>query len=120
MLPQIQRVREPEEFKPTKREDIDLAKPPEKPKPVEEEVIAPEEEKEAYQRAPKEKEEEVTEEKELIMGKAVVSIHIKFVTYLPNIYQCGKINNTEELTANYDMTSVKTSIKILQGTDNLY
>ena len=78
MLPQIQRVRDPEKFKPTKREDINLAKPPEKPKPVEEEVIAPEEEKEAYQRAPKEKKEEVTEEKELIMGKADVSIHIHF------------------------------------------
>ena len=96
MLPLIQRVREPEEFKPTKREDIDLAKPPEKPKPVEEEVIAPEEEKEAYQRAPKEKKEEVTEEKELVMGKADVSILMNFVPNLPTFYKYNRICGIEE------------------------
>ena len=69
----MQKRLEPEKFTPSKREDIELAKPPEKPKPPEEEVIVPEEEKGAYQRAPKEKKEEVAEEKELVMGKADVS-----------------------------------------------
>ena len=70
----MQKRLEPEKLKPSKREDIELEKSPEKPKPPEEEVIVPEDEKGVYQRAPKEKKEEVLEEKELVMGKADVSI----------------------------------------------
>ena len=86
-------MREPEEFKPTKRESIDLAAPPEKPRPVEEEVVAPEEEKQAYQRAPKHVTEETPDDKELVMGKAEVSTEITcFVVVVGVFWGEGVLN----------------------------
>lgn len=76
MFSLVQKQRKPEEFTPTKRESVQLEAPPERPPPVEEEIIAPEEEKPAYQRAPREKPEETPDDRELVMGKADVSLSL--------------------------------------------
>ena len=69
----LQEERKRKEYEKKQREDLELKKPDPKAKPVVEEEIMPEEEKGAYQRAPKDKKEEVPEEKDIPLGKAEVT-----------------------------------------------